>query len=218
MPNDPEKIIETVENSNTYILSNIGAYLEYIRETIKKIIADEGLQYAEPMDKKKIYPAFNYIQFQYLLSRVFDLVFSVNTELLYIYYNDKYNKKYDIHKVELCYEVYYRLCAYYGFICSIEGFYKFSGIDKETLLEWLSSGRSNLYKKALENSKNTVLSGFENSQVPILRLAAGNYKYKLNTPIQEHQEAAAVDVLPDLLAISGHQNMSITDGHETKTE
>lgn len=211
MSNDPEKIIETVENSNDYILSNIGAYLEYIRETIKKIIADEGLQYAEPMDKKKIYPAFNYIQFQYLLSRVFDLVFSVNTELLFIYYNNKYNKKYDIHKVELCYEVYYRLCSFYGFVCSIEGFYIFSGIDKETLLEWLSSGRSNLYKKALENSKNTVLSGFENSQVPILRLAAGNYKYKLNTPTQEHQEAAAVDVLPDLLAISGTKEKALTD-------
>ena len=209
MSNDPEKIIETVENSNDYILSNIGAYLEYIRETIKKIIADEGLQYAEPMDKKKIYPAFNYIQFQYLLSRVFDTVYTVNTELLYIYYNDKYSKKYDIHKVELCYEVYYRLCAYYGFVCSVEGFYKFSGIDKETLLEWLSSGRSQIYKKALENSKNTVLSGFENSQVPILRLAAGNYKYRLNTPTQEHQEAAAVDVLPDLLAISGTKEKAL---------
>lgn len=211
MSNDPEKIIDTVENSNDYILSNIGAYLEYIRETIKKIIADEGLQYAEPMDKKKIYPAFNYIQFQYLLSRVFDTVYAVNTELLYIYYHDKFKKKYDIHKVELCYEVYCRLCAYYGFICSVEGFYKFSGIDKETLLEWLSSGRSVLYKKALENSKNTVLSGFENSQVPILRLAAGNYKYKLNTPAQEHQEAAAVDVLPDLLAISGAKEKALTD-------
>lgn len=87
----------------------------------------------------------------------------------------------------------------------------FSGIDRETLLEWLSSGKSVLYKKAIENSKNTVLSGFENSQVPILRLAAGNYKYKLNTPIQEHQEAAAVDVLPDLLAISGTKENALTD-------
>ena len=79
------------------------------------------------------------------------------------------------------------------------------------MLEWLSSGRSFLYKKALENSKNTVLSGFENSQVPILRLAAGNYKYKLNTPTQEHQEAAAVDVLPDLLAISGTKEKALPD-------
>lgn len=205
MSNDPEKIIETVENSNDYILSDIGAYLEYIRETIKKIIADEGLQYAEPMDKKKIYPAFNYIQFQYLLSRVNDIVYKPNLELLcqpQIYNN--YNKPlYDNKKVELCYEVYYKLCAFYGFICSVEGFYLFSGIGENTLREWLSSGYSDLLKKALENSKKATISSFENSQVPILRLAAGNYKYKLQTPPNDHQEAAAVDVLPDLLQLAG---------------
>lgn len=203
--------IEVVQDYNIRVLEDIELYLQYIRETIKQIIVDDGLKYSEPMDKKKIYPDFTYTQFLYLLSRVFDRVYSVNTALLYDSYNNKYSKVYNTRKVELCYEVYHRLCGYYGFICSIEGFYKFVGIDRETLLEWLSSGKSELYKKAIENSKNTVLSGFENSQVPILRLAAGNYKYKLNTPIQERQEAVAVDVLPDLLAISGTKENALTD-------
>ena len=205
---NPEIITGIVENSNDILLNDIGAYLEYIRNWIKKIIADEGLLYAEPMDSRKIYPAFNYIQFTYLLGRVCDNVYRVNLELLckpQIYNN--YNKPYyDPEKVKLCYEVYQKLCGFYGFICSIEGFYLFSGIGENTLKEWLSSGYNDIYKIALENSKNAVVSDFENSKIPLLKLAAGNYKYKLNTPANDRQEAAAaVDVLPDLLQLTKDQ-------------
>jgi len=201
-------VIETVNNSNDYILNNTGAYLEYIRETIKSIISTEGLQYAEPMDKKKIYPAFNYIQFQYLLSRVYDLVFAVNLELLCkpCIYNNYKQPLYDPDKVKLCYTVYYKLCAYYGFICSVEGFYIFSGIQERTLKEWLSSGYCDLFKIASENAKNTVVSSFENSPVPLLRLAAGNYKYKLNEAKTDHTPAGIIDTLPDLLALPDTKN------------
>lgn len=197
--------IDTVNNSNDYILNNIGAYLEYIRETIRGIIQNEGLQYSEPMDKKKIYPAFTYIQFQYLLSRVYDLVFAVNLELLHPPNYNNYNKLYDHNKVKLCYTVYQKLCAYYGFICSVEGFYIFSGIEERTLKEWLSSGVNDLFKIMSENAKNTVISNFENSPVPLLKLAAGNYKYKLNNPVDDHTPAGIIDSLPDLLALTDTQ-------------
>lgn len=200
-----ETLTGTIENSNDYILNNIGAYLEYIRETIREIIKSDSLQYAEPMDKKKIYPAFNYIQFQYLLSRVYDLVFSVNLELLHPPNYNKYNKLYDHNKVKLCYTVYQKLCAYYGFICSVEGFYIFSGIEERTLKEWLSSGVNDLFKIMSENAKNTVISNFENSPVPLLKLAAGNYKYNLDKPVQEHTAQGIIDSLPDLLALTDTQ-------------
>lgn len=202
----PENTTGTIENSNDYILHNIGAYLEYIRETIREIIQNEGLQYAEPMDKKKIYPAFNYIQFQYLLSRVYDLVFAVNLELLHPPNYNKYNKLYDHNKVKLCYIVYQKLCAYYGFICSVEGFYIFSGIEERTLKEWLSSGINDLFKIMSQNAKNTVISNFENSPVPLLKLAAGNYKYKLNEAQTDNTPAGIIDTLPDLLALPETKN------------
>lgn len=192
-----------VENSNENILSNIDSYLQYIRENINQIIHDDGLQYSDPMDKKKIYPAFTYTQFLYLLSRVFDRVYSVNTELLYNAYNNKYNKSYNVDKVKLCYDVYYRLCGYYGFICSAEGFYIFSGIDVNTLQEWLSSGKSNLLNIMRKNAKNTVISSFENSPVPLLKLAAANYKYNINQHETTHEGAPVLEVLPDLLALPG---------------
>lgn len=197
--------IDSVNNSNDYILNNIGAYLEYIRETIRGIIQNEGLQYSEPMDKKKEYPAFTYIQFQYLLSRVYDLVFAVNLELLHPPNYNKYNKLYDHNKVKLCYTVYQKLCAYYGFICSVEGFYIFSGIEERTLKEWLSSGVNDLFKIMSENAKNTVISNFENSPVPLLKLAAGNYKYKLNEAQADHTPAGVIATLPDLLALTDQE-------------
>ncbi|MBR3581293.1 MAG: hypothetical protein IKN95_09925 [Lachnospiraceae bacterium] len=198
---DNQKVI--VENSNDNILNNIDIYLSYIRETIKQIIIDDDLKYSEPMDKKKVYPDFTYTQFLYLLSRVYDRVYSINTELLYNAYNNKYNKSYNVDKVKLCYEVYYRLCGYYGFICSAEGFYIFSGIDVNTLQEWLSSGRSNLLNIMRKNAKNSTIARFENSPAPLLNLAAANYKYNINQHETMHEGAPVLEVLPDLLALPG---------------
>jgi hypothetical protein len=85
-----------------------------------------------------------------------------------------------------------------------------TGIDDGTLKEWLSSGRSNLVNIMLKNAKNSVVSSFENSKLPLLRLAAGNYKYQLDKPLQEREAVAAVEVLPDLLAIA-EDKKGITD-------
>lgn len=198
---DNQKVI--VENSNNNILSNMDAYLQYIRDNINQIIIDDGLKYSDPMDKKKVYPAFTYTQFLYLLSRLFDRVYSVNTELLYNAYNNKYNKSYNTDKVMLAYEVYYRLCGYYGFICSAEGFYILSGIDVNTLQEWLSSGKSNLLNIMRKNAKNSTIARFENSPTPLLNLAAANYKYNINQHETTHEGAAVLEALPDLLALPG---------------
>lgn len=198
--------IEVVEDSNESILSSIENYLAYIRQTIKQIIIDDELKYSEPMDTKKIYPAFTYTQFLYLLSRVNDRVYSINKELLY---NNNINSKclYDVQKVEKAYKVYFKLCQYYGFTCAAEPFYTMTGIENTTFMEWLSSGRTNLFKTMQENAKNTVISRFENSPVPLLQLAAANHKYRLAEPVKERTEAVAVDVLPDLLALSDAQKL-----------
>lgn len=199
--------IDPVENSNEYILNNIAAYLEFLRAEIKQIILDDNLKYSDPMEKKKIYPDFTYTQFLYLLSRLYDRVYSVNLELLCkpcIYNN--YNKPfYDPDKVKTAYDVYLRLCNYYGYNCSTDPFYKMVGIEEHTIREWLSSGYSPLYKIMQENAKNDTVSRFENSPVPILRLAAGNYKYNLDKPVQEHTAQGVIESLPDLLALTDTQ-------------
>lgn len=204
---NPEIITGTVENSNINILNNIDNYLQYLRDEIKKIIIDDDLKYSDPMDKKKIYPAFSYTQFLYLLSRLYDRVFSVNLELLcdYNHINNINTHNYNVDKVRLCYEVYYRLCVYYGFNCTMEPFYSMSGIDEGTFKEWLSCGKTDLYNIMLKNAKNATIARFENSRNPLLSLASANYKYNINSPQNERQEAAAVDVLPDLLQLTKDQ-------------
>jgi len=200
---DNEKVI--VENSNDNILNNIDIYLSYIRETIKQIIIDDDLKYSDPMDKKKVYPAFTYTQFLYLLSRLYDRVYSVNLELLCkpcIYNN--YNKPfYDPIKVKKAYDVYLRLCNYYGYNCSIDPFCKMVGIEEHTLREWLSSGYSPLFKIMRENAKKDTVARFENSTVPLLNLAAANYKYNINQHETTREGAPVLEVLPDLLALPG---------------
>lgn len=201
--NTDNAITGVVEDSNINLLQNIEAYFQYIRETIKQIIIDDDLKYSDPMDKKKIYPDFTYTQFLYLLSRIYDRVYSVNLELLCkpcIYNN--YNKPYyDTLKVKKAYEVYYRLCQYYGYVCTAEPFYTMTGLSENIVREWLSSGYCDLYNTMLKNAKNTVVSRFENSRVPLLQLAAANYKYNLNQHETMHEGAPVLEVLPDLLAL-----------------
>jgi len=206
-----ENPVQVVENSNVNILNNIDNYLQYIRENIRDILVFDNLQYSEPMDVKKLYPAFTYKQFIYILNRLYDRVYSQNLELLqeppYIkpcIYNIKNNSKirYNIPKVELAYTVYYRLCNYYGFVCCWEPFLSLTGIAQETFESWLSSGRSEVLKIARENNKNSVITDFENSSAPLLRVVSANYKHGLTTPIQEREAQAAVDVLPDLKALA----------------
>lgn len=207
-----ETLTGTIENSNDYILNNIGAYLEYIRENIKQIIINDGLKYSDPKDKKKEYPDFTYTQFLYLLSRLYDNVYSVNLELLHdpAYYNYNNNKKpYNIDKVKKAYDVYLRLCNYYGFNCTPEPFLKMIGMGINTLKEWLSSGRSDLLKIMQENAKNDTISRFENSTTPLLNLAAGNYKYKLNEAQTDNTPAGIIATLPDLLSLPDAQKALI---------
>ena len=210
----PEKVTGTINGadySNEYILNNTGAYLEYIRAKIKEIIVNDGLKYSDPMEKKKIYPDFTYTQFLYLLLRLYDNVYSVNLELLhdtpYYYINSPYN----VSKVKKAYEVYYRLCQYYGYNCTMEPFYNLTGISEKTFKEWLTSGRSDLYNIMYENAKKGVISRFENSKNPLLSLASANHKYNLDKPIQENMQGAVLDVLPDLLALTD-QRKELTDG------
>lgn len=198
-----------VENSNTSILNSIENYLQYIRENLNQIIQDEGLQYSDPMDKKKIYPAFTYTQFLYLLSRLYDRIYSINTELLYDIYYNKHNKSYNINKVKLCYQVYYKLCGYYGFVPSCEGFYILSGIPDTTFKEWLSSGFSDLFNIMRKNAQNSTLARFENSPAPLLQLAAANYKYNINQHENLRESGAVLESLPDLLALPQDQKNSL---------
>ena len=201
---NPDPVI--VENANTNILNNTEYYLQYIRDNINQIIQDDNLQYSDPMDKKKIYPAFTYTQFLYLLSRLYDRVYSVNLELLYDVYNNKYNKIYNPVKVEKAYNIYFKLCQYYGYTCSMEPFQYMTGVDLDTLNKWLTSGRSVLLNIMRKNAKNSTISGFENSNTPLLRLAAANYKYNLNNYEKERESGAVLESLPDLLQISQQKN------------
>lgn len=200
-------IPEIVENSNDRILKDISVYLEFIRGKIQEIIKSDGLKYSDPMDKKKIYPDFTYTQFLYLLSRLYDTVYSVNLELLCkpCIYNTTIKPQYNVEKVKMAYNVYFKLCQFYGFSCAADPFFIMTGIDKGTLQEWLSSGKSDLYNIMRENARNLVISRFENSSIPLLQLAAANHKYNLATPENTRQEAAAVDVLPDLLALTDNK-------------
>lgn len=198
----PEQITGTVVNSNDNILSNEQEYFIYILDNVKRICSDYGIKYAGVVDSRKDHPDFTYNQFLFILAELKTRVYSINRELLCDNYINIYNPNYNHSKVELAYSIYNKLCKYYGFNCTDTPFYDMIGIDEGTLYNWLSSGVSMLLKTIKENAKNNVLSEFENGGIPILKLASANYKHGLTTPIQEREAQAAVDVLPDLQALT----------------
>lgn len=199
---NPETITGTVENSNNILLSNEQEYFIYILDNVKRICSDYGIKYAGVVDSRKDHPDFTYNQFLFILAELKTRVYSVNRELLCDNYINIYNPNYNHNKVELAYSIYNKLCKYYGFNCTDTPFYDMTGIEEARLYEWLSSGTSDLLKTIKENAKNNVLTEFENSSIPILKLASANYKHGLTTPLQEREVQAAVDVLPDLKALT----------------
>lgn len=200
---NPDKpITGEVVNSNDNILSNEQEYFIYILDNVKRICSDYGIKYAGIVDSRKSHPDFTYNQFLFILAELKTRVYSVNRELLCDNYINIYNPNYNHSKVELAYSIYNKLCKYYGFNCTDTPFYDMTGIDEARLYEWLSSGTSDLLKTIKENAKNNVLTEFENSSIPILKLASANYKHGLTTPQQEKEIQAAVDVLPDLQALT----------------
>lgn len=214
MPNTPIYVEEADDTDSNILLSNTDRYLSYIRQQIRQIIIDDDLHYSDPMDKKRIYPAFTYLQFQYILGRLYDRVYSVRYDLLC---KDGYTPKfvspnninnihklydYDTVKVKKAYDVYLKLCQYYGYIPSVEPFYSMTGIEDSVFKEWLSAGRTDLLNFMIKNAKNATITGFDNSHVPLLKLASANYRYRLNTESAEDKEHDMIaDNLPDLLAL-----------------
>ena len=200
---NPDKpLTGEVVNSNDNILSNEQEYFLYILDNVKRICSDYGIKYAGIVDSRKSHPDFTYNQYLFILAELKTRVYSVNRELLCDNYINIYNPNYNHSKVELAYSIYNKLCKYYGFNCTDTPFYDMTGIEESRLYEWLSSGTSCLLKTIKENAKNNVLTEFENSSIPILKLASANYKHGLTTPQQEKEVQAAVDVLPDLQALT----------------
>jgi len=214
MDNTPT-IVEADDTDSHILLQSMDRYLAYIRQQIRQILIDDEMEYCEPMDKKKVYPAFTYTQFQYILLRLFDRVYSVRYDLLckdgytpnmampnaYTNNISKYYN-YDMVKVKKAYTVYLMLCKYYGYVPSVEPFLDMTGIDDKSLKEWLSNGQSDILNVMLKNAKNATITRFDNSSVPILNLASANYRYKLNTESAEDKERDMIaDSLPDLLAL-----------------
>jgi hypothetical protein len=207
---NPDKPLQgEVVNSNDNILSNEQEYFLYILDNVKRICSDYGIKYAGIVDSRKSHPDFTYNQFLFILAELKTRVYSVNRELLCDNYINIYNPNYNHSKVELAYSIYNKLCKYYGFNCTDTPFYDMTGIEEARLYEWLSSGTSDLLKTIKENAKNNVLTEFENSSIPILKLASANYKHGLTTPQQEKEVQAAVDVLPDLQALTQRKRAAL---------
>ena len=186
--------MEVVENANTELLQDQERYFFYIWDNVEQIIQDYNLQYTEIMDNKKSYPAFTKKQFVMILKTLYIRVYKPNKELLYNnYYNNKY--VYDVHKVELCYTVFNSLCLFYSITPNIELFCFFSGIDKNTLQEWLNSGKSKILMQIY--AETDAIDGFSmlNSENSLLR-----FYYRNNREIDKTEEGSA-GILPDLQAL-----------------
>ena len=178
-----------MENANNEILNNQERYFFYIREHIEKIIIDYDIQYTEVKDERKIYPKFTKKQFIIICQAVYNRVYKPNTELLK---DSIYTSRYNIPKVELCYKVFSMICSYYNIIFNIELFIIYSGIEKSLLVEWLNSGKSQLYKNIIADINSFDDFSMLNSDNSLLRVY-----YRNNREVQRI-EAGSSEKLPDL--------------------
>ena len=193
--------MEILENANDNLLQNQERYFFYIKQQIENIIEDYNIQYTDIRDEKKIYPKFTKKQFILICQAVYNRVYKPNTELLK---DSIYTSRYNIQKVELCYKVFSMICSYYNITFNIELFIIYSGIEKKLLIEWLNTGKSQLYKNIIADINSFDDLSMLNSENSLLRVY-----YRNNREIQRI-EAGSSEKLPDLsplqLSVSDVQN------------
>lgn len=193
--------MEILENANDNLLQNQERYFFYIKQQIENIIEDYNIQYTDIRDEKKIYPKFTKKQFILICQAVYNRVYKPNTELLK---DSIYTSRYNIQKVELCYKVFFMVCSYYNITYNIELFIIYSGIEKKLLIEWLNTGKSQLYKNIIADINSFDDFSMLNSENSLLRVY-----YRNNREIQRI-ETGSCEKLPDLsplqLSVSDAQN------------
>ena len=196
--------MEIVEDANKKLLEDPERYLKYLLQVTDDIINDFNVQYNDIKDNRKEYPRFTVKQFSFILQMINKRVFKANVYLLH----DEFNiSRYNIPKVELAFSIFELYCSFYSMTYNIYMFTLFCGIDKCTMLEWLSSGKSKLYLAIKENGENLDGVDMINSKNALLRLHYRNHAEN------ERIIQGSSDTLPDLLPPVSPVK-SITDGQQ----
>lgn len=196
--------MEIVEDANKKLLEDPERYLKYLLQVTDDIINDFNVQYNDIKDNRKEYPRFTVKQFSFILQMINKRVFKANVYLLH----DDFNiSRYNIPKVELAFSIFELYCSFYSMTYNIYMFTLFSGIDKCTMIEWLSTGKSKLYLAIKENGENLDGVDMINSKNALLRLHYRNHAEN------ERIIQGSSDTLPDLLPPVSPVK-SITDGQQ----
>ena len=193
--------LEILENANDNLLQDQERYFFYIKQQIENIITDYDITYTEIKDDRKTYPKFTKKQFILICQALQNRVYKPNKQLLK---DDIYITRYNIYKVELCYKVFTMVCSYYNMLFNADLFIVYSGIERENLVNWLTSGKSRLWQKIIEDSNNFDNLSMLNSENSLLKVY-----YRNNQEIQRIEEGSQA-ILPDLSSpeksITGGQN------------
>lgn len=196
--------IEVLETANSDLLNNPIRLRAFFKQECERIIQLEGIEYKQtPKDPEKIYPKLDVFGWLLLLD---DLKLHTLYQNPFLFSDGKNalgQYIYNYNKLLVLWDVYIFICRNYGFIPCEDGFKTMTGVDTEQLLRWSSTKQPNFIKIIRETEKVTFISTFRDSKVPIERIYAANNLYKLDGTGQEENTAAAFDVLPDLLALSG---------------
>lgn len=182
--------MEIVEDANKKLLEDPERYLKYLLQVTDDIINDFNVQYNDIKDNRKEYPRFTVKQFSFILQMINKRVFKAN---VYLLHDDLNLSRYNISKVELAFSIFELYCSFYSMTYNIYMFTLFSGIDKCTMIEWLSSGKSKLYLAIKENGENLDGVDMINSKNALLRLHYRNHAEN------ERIIQGSTDTLPDLL-------------------
>ena len=196
--------MEIVEDANKKLLEDPERYLKYLLQVTDDIINDFNVQYNDIKDNRKEYPRFTVKQFSFILQMINKRVFKAN---VYLLHDNNNISRYNIPKVELAFSIFELYCTFYSMTYNIYMFTLFCGIDKCTMLVWLSSGKSKLYLAIKENGENLDGLDMINSKNALLRLHYRNHAEN------ERIIQGSSDTLPDLLPPVSPVK-SITDGQQ----
>ena len=185
------RIYKPMQTAKKIDIEDITIYKNELQAVVEMYCDDNNI------DESNIYPTV----WNDILTEIYEQIYLKDIELLHDIPNQYNSYNYD--KVLKAYYIYKRLCNNHSQEISQKGFLTMTGIDKQTLYNWSSSGSFDLQQKMQEDNQESLEKlMFDRRNNPMKYLPKLNRYHGYNmSGVRENKDSKAIEKLsPEQIA------------------
>lgn len=199
------RIYKPMQTAKKIDIEDITVYKNELQAVVEMYCDDNNI------DESNIYPTV----WNDILTEIYEQIYLKDIELLHDIPNQYNSYNYD--KVLKAYYIYKRLCNNHSQEISQKGFLTMTGIDKQTLYNWSSSGSFDLQQKMQEDNQESLEKlMFDRRNNPMKYLPKLNRYHGYNmSGVRENKDSKAIEKLsPEQIAKQYNDTIDVATAAE----